>query len=293
LVAPLLAGEVYVLGPGDVVSFSLYGEPDMSRDCSIRGDGSVFLPMLKDKIHAAGKTADELQEVIADSYRSGKLFKDPIVTVVIKEFRSSPVTLTGAVNRPATIQVQGRTSLLQAITMVGGLTPKAGNKIHINHAGTTDATGTAVPGSSETVVLRDLLDHPDDPKLNVMLRGGDIVTVQLTDYVYVGGAVMKPGMLAMNEVDTWTVLKALAASGNLTKIAKRDASVIIRKKPDGTTEQIPLHLAEILQRKSGDVTLYANDILLIPESMGMKALYAAAQTLNGASGGLVTGLVIH
>ncbi len=282
-----------MLGPGDVVSVSLYGEPEMARDCSIRGDGSIFLPMLRDKIGAAGKTSEQLQQVIEEAYRSEKLYKNPLVTVSIKEFRSSPVTVTGAVIKPSTIQVQGHTTLLQAITMVDGLAPTAGTKILISHVNTTDAAGLKVPGATETVEIRALMDHPDDPKVNVALRGGDIVTVQRTDYVYVGGAVGKPGMLAMNEVDSWTVLKALAAVGNLTKIAKKDASVIMRKKKDGTTEQIPVDLAKILKRQTADVTLYANDILLVPESGGLKAMYAAMQTLNAASGMAVGSLAVR
>jgi polysaccharide export outer membrane protein len=295
LVAPLIAGEEYLLGPGDVISVSLYGEPDMARDCSIRGgDGTIFLPMLREKIHAAGKTTEQLQQVIEEAYRAEKLYKNPLVTVTIKEFRSSPVTVTGYVSRPVTIQVQGRTTLLQAVSMAGGLSPTASTKILVSHAAaSTDASGAEAASGNVTITLHDLMNHPEDPKVNVVLRGGDIVTVQRTDYVYVGGAVAKPGMLAMNEVEDWTVLKALAAVGNLTKVAKKDAVVIVRPRKDGTKEQIPLDLDKIQHRKAEDVSLYANDILLIPESGGLKAMYAAAQTISSAAGVVVGGLAVH
>ena len=293
LVAPLIPGEEYLLGPGDSIYVTFYGETEMNRDCSIRGDGSIFLAMLREKIPAAGKTTEQLQQVIEEAYRSEKLLKNPLVTVSIREFRSAPVTVTGYVSRPVTIQVQGKTTLLQAVTMAGGLSQAAATKILISHAAAKDAAGMPVPGGTMAIQQRDLMDHPDDPKINVTLRGGDIVTVQRTDYVYVGGAVVKPGMLPMNEVDSWTVLKALSAVGNLTRVAKKDASVILRKKEDGTTEQIPLDLAKILNRKNEDVVLRANDVLLIPESTGLKAMYAAASTLQGVTGGVVTGLTIR
>jgi polysaccharide export outer membrane protein len=295
LVAPLIAGEEYLLGPGDVITVSFYGEPDMARDVSIHGgDGTIFLPMLKDKVRAAGKTTEQLQQAIEEAYRAEKLYKNPMVTVTIKEFRSSPVTVTGYVFHPITLQVQGHTTLLQAISMAGGLSSTASSKILVSHAtASPDASGAAASSGNVTVSLHDLMDHPDDPKVNVALRGGDIVTVQRTDYVYVGGAVAKPGMLAMNEVDKWTVLKALAAVGNLTKVAKKDAVVILRPKKDGTNEQIPLDVDKILHRKSDDVTLYANDVLLIPESAGLKALYTAAQTVSSAAGVVVGGLAVH
>jgi polysaccharide biosynthesis/export protein len=292
-VAPLIAGEEYTLGPGDVITVSLYGEPDMSRDCSIRGDGSIFLAMLRDKVQAGGRTTEQLQQQIEEAYRSEKLLKNPLVTVAIKEFRSAPVTITGYVFHPTTIQVQGRTTLLQALTMAGGLAANAGTKILVSHASSKDAAGITAPGQTEVIAVRNLYDHPDDKTVNVMLRGGDVVTVQRTDYVYIGGAVTKPGMLAINEVDDWTVLKALAAVGNLTKVAKKDASVIIRKKADGTTETIPLLLSKVLKHNSADIVLQPNDLVLIPESAGLKALYAAGNSLNGVTGGVVTGLAVR
>jgi polysaccharide export outer membrane protein len=294
LVAPMAGSEPYLLGSGDVISVSMYGEPDLTRDCGIRPDGTIFLALLRDKIAAAGKTTDQLQELIEAAYREQKLYKNPLVTVSIKEFRSSPVTITGAVSRPATIQVQGHTTLLQAITMAGSVAPSAGTKLLVSYASTsTAAAGQPVSGRSELIVWHDLLDHPDNPNVNVVLRGGDVVTVQRTDYLYVGGAVTKPGMLAMNEVDSWTVMKALVAVGSFTKTAKRENSVIVRKKPDGTVEEIPVDLGLLLKRKVPDITLQANDLLLVPESSGRKALYAAAATLNGMTGNVVTGLIVR
>ncbi len=293
LVAPLMAGEIYRLGVGDTITVTFFNESDLNRECYIRGDGSIFLAMLREPIKAAGKTPEDLQHEIEDAYRNQKLYKNPMVTVSVKEFRSSPVTITGYVVKPVTIQVQGRTTLTTALAMAGGLSQQAGTKIHVSHPERTDAAGITVPAPSETISYHDLLEHPDNKEINVTLHGGDVVTVQRTDYVYVGGAVNKPGMLALNEVDSWTVLKALAACGNLSRVAKKDATVIVRKKEDGTTDQIPLDLAKILHREAPDVVLRANDIILVPESAGLKALYAAAQTLNGMSSGVVTGLTLH
>ena len=50
MVAPLIPGEEYLLGPGDSIYVTFYGETEMNRDCSIRGDGSIFLAMLREKI---------------------------------------------------------------------------------------------------------------------------------------------------------------------------------------------------------------------------------------------------
>src|SRR5580658_4660772 len=128
-----MAGEQYELGPGDTISVSIYGEPEMTRECSINGNGTIFLAMLREKINAGGKTSEQLQQAIEEAYRAEKLLKNPMVTVSIKEFRSAPVTITGFVARPVTIQVQGKTNLLQAITMAGGLSSLAATKILVSH----------------------------------------------------------------------------------------------------------------------------------------------------------------
>ena len=257
-VAPLMAGEEYVLGPGDVINVSLYGESDMTRDCSIRGDGSIFLAMLRDKIQAAGKTTEQLQQTIEEAYRSEKLLKNPLVTVSIKEFRSAAVTITGFVVRPVTIQVQGKTTLLQAITMAGGLSAIATTKVLVSHPMTKDAAGNPVPGQTTSILMRNLYDHPDDPAVNVILRGGDIVTVQRTDYVYVGGAVTKPGMLAFNEVDDWTVLKALAEKLLVASADRRGDQVALKFYED--TPLGPERLVKLI-RKHRDMRLDPTGVL--------------------------------
>ena len=216
------------------------------------------------KISAAGKTTEQLQQVIEDAYRSEHLLNSPRVIISVKAVRSSPVTVAGAVPHPVTIQVQGRTSLLQAIKMAGGSTANGCAKILVRHAPTTDAAGTTVPGSTQTVGWHELLSRPHDPSVNVTLQGGDVVTIQRGACIYVGGAVRKPGMLTTENGESWTVRKALAAVGPVTWGVRRPQAVILRTQPDGTQETIPLDLNLILKDQSTDVGLVGGDVLLVP-----------------------------
>jgi len=280
--AALEGPEDHVLGSGDRISVSIFGDPDLSQsDVRINGQGNITLPLVKE-VKAAGKTVAELQVAISDAYKNGHFLKDPQVTVAIKEVRSSPVTVAGAVNKPARLQMQGRVTLLQAITEAGSF-HEAGSKVIIDRPAHVAANGTPVGPEVLVIQVKDLQTKPGDPTVNIDLQAGDIVTVSPAEYVFVGGAVNKPGKLGMNDVPTWSVLSALAAVGNVTKVAKMEHSVILRAGPNGTTTEIPLNIKKVLDRKDPDVKLTANDIILVPESAGRKALYAAGQTLTSTS----------
>jgi protein involved in polysaccharide export with SLBB domain len=91
------------------------------------------------------------------------------------------------------------------------------------------------------------------------------VTVQRASGIFVQGAVNKPSLLNINDTQHWTVLTALAAAGNVTRYGILAQAVIVRRHADGTSETIPVRVAQILRKKAPDVALEDGDVLLIPE----------------------------
>jgi polysaccharide export outer membrane protein len=69
------------------------------------------------------------------------------------------------------------------------------------------------------------------------------------------------------DVETLTVLKAIALAGGYNKTAKLNSATIIRKGPNGMTET-PVQLKKILQAKVQDIPMKADDILYVPSSGG-------------------------
>jgi polysaccharide export outer membrane protein len=280
--SPMRGSPDYVLGAGDKISVSVFGDPDLSQpDISISGRGVITLPLVHE-VQAAGKTAAELQSTISAAYKDGHFLKDPQVTVIIKEIRSSPVTIAGAVGKPAQLQMQGHMTLLQGITEAGSFL-NAGSKVTVNRTGPKGPDGRPSDPQIFVIQVKDLQQRPGDPTVNIDLQAGDIVTVSPQEYLFVGGAVTKPGRLGMNQVERWSILSVLAEVGNPTKVAKTENAVIVRTNPDGTKTEIPVNLKLVFQRKNPDVYMVANDILLVPESAGRKALYKAADTLSSTS----------
>jgi len=108
----------YIIGPGDVLSIDVWKEPEMSRKVSVRLDGNISLPLVND-IEAAGLTLIQLREQLAEKYND---FVDvPEVSVTLIENRSKRIYLLGKVTRPGEYVLQKNMTIVQAISLAGGL----------------------------------------------------------------------------------------------------------------------------------------------------------------------------
>jgi polysaccharide export outer membrane protein len=108
----------YIIGPGDVLSIDVWKEPEMSKQVSVRLDGNISLPLVND-IEAAGLTLVQLREQLAGTYKD---FVDvPEVSVTLIESRSKRIYLLGKVNSPGEYPLQKDMTIVQAISLAGGL----------------------------------------------------------------------------------------------------------------------------------------------------------------------------
>jgi polysaccharide export outer membrane protein len=115
----------YVIGPDDVLSIVFWRDADMTQEVTVRPDGNITLPLMGD-VKAVGLRPAELRDVIAKS--ASKFIEDPNVTVVVKQINSRNVFITGGVTRPGPYPVSGQMTVLQLITVAGGLTEFADAK---------------------------------------------------------------------------------------------------------------------------------------------------------------------
>lgn len=109
----------YRLGPMDVLEVAVYQLEELNRSVRVNSKGMISLPLLG-PIRAAGKTVPELETEIAQLLEKDYL-QNPQVTLYVREFTSQRITVEGAVGRPGIYPLSGRTSLLQAIVMSGGI----------------------------------------------------------------------------------------------------------------------------------------------------------------------------
>lgn len=266
------------IGRDDLLGITVYDEPELTRTVRVSSEGDIRLPMLHQRIHAAGLLPAELETAITSELTAEDVMVDPIVTVTVVEYRSRPISVVGAVRTPITFQATGTVTLLEAISQAQGLTESAGPDILITRPG----GGGQEPGSvsSQRITVRDLL-LGNDPSLNLRLEGGEEIRVPEAGKIFVVGNVKRPGIFAITDGSESSVLKAVALSGGLDSFTAHDA--YIYRFENGQTErrEIPIELKKIMNRKSPDVALFANDLLYIPDASGVRASVKTLQTILG------------
>lgn len=111
----------YVLGTGDKIKLTVFGETDLSGDFTIDGSGNVALPLIG-QVRAAGYTAAQLEGVIGAAFSRGYL-KSPRISVEVSTYR--PFYIIGAVNRPGQYPYVDHMNAMTAIALAGGFSPTA------------------------------------------------------------------------------------------------------------------------------------------------------------------------
>ncbi|MFA5685262.1 MAG: polysaccharide biosynthesis/export family protein [Lysobacteraceae bacterium] len=113
----------YRIGAQDLLEISVFQVEDLNKTVRVNSGGQISLPLIGTVI-AGGKTAQELEVEISGKLADAYL-QDPQVGVFVKEFTSQRVTMEGAVRSPGIFPLRGRTSLLQAIALAGGVSDLA------------------------------------------------------------------------------------------------------------------------------------------------------------------------
>ena len=163
----------------------------------------------------------------------------------------------GEVKRPGAYQLDPATTAVGAVTLAGGFTEKAAQS-------QAKLTRRLASGLEETTVID--LSGADPRAREFLLKDGDILLVPTGNTFYVMGEVKKPGAYQLDP--TTTAIQAVAMAGGFTDKAAPNRTKVIRTHPDGRQETIVLDLNEVIKRgrKDKDLSLIANDVLVIPET---------------------------
>ena len=113
------APQDYRIGPLDKISITVFQEPDLSvKDVQVEASGQILLPLIG-TVQASGKTSSELSREI--TARLGERYlQSPQVSVLVSASVSQRVTVEGSVREPGIYEIQGQTTLLQALAMARG-----------------------------------------------------------------------------------------------------------------------------------------------------------------------------
>ncbi|MBI3668686.1 MAG: polysaccharide biosynthesis/export family protein [Acidobacteria bacterium] len=282
--------STYLLGPDDELEIS---GPELdelaSKPVRIDGEGDIQVPLVG-RVHVAGLTVQQCEQEL--NKRLSSYIRHPQVAINVKELRSQPVSILGAVNTPGVHQVQGHKRLLEMLSLAGGIRPDAGYSIRITRqlewgciplpSATLDASGRF---SVAQVNLRRIMEAKN-PEENIQIFPHDVISVPKAEMVYVIGDVKRAGGFVLGEHQSISVLQALSLAEGLSGTADARHTKILRLKPEADQRiEIAVDVKRILTGKTGDVPLQGDDILFIPGNTGKKvalrAIEAAIQTGTG------------
>lgn len=271
----------YLLGPTDLVSVFVNQIQQYTVQTRVSSGGELLLPYLSRPLPASGTTPVRLASEIQRELVVEGLARQPVVRVVVRQVTSKPITISGAVRYPMTLEATRPMSLLEVLSRAGGVdTAAASGRIIISSTGGHDS-------SPITIDLEDLLATPV-PASNPMLGGGEEVRVEPARMIYVIGDFKKPGAFPVIAGEPMTVLRAVGLAGGMGAIPDRGNAVIMRMKPGAAAERQRVDIGALLKDPTNDPPLLAGDILYLPENGRraalMQALTASVSTVSIAIG---------
>ena len=264
------ADESYDLGPGDTISISVFGQPELSIEATLDDSGLIYFPFIEE-ITAVGLSTNGLSNTIRDKLRDGYLV-NPQVFVNIVTFRQFYVL--GDVKRPGGYAYQPDITVNEAIGLAGGM----------NSNGLFDLS--IEPES--IIVYRDGdSDNKINGTLNTILKAGDTIAVkQGKAQFFILGDVNRPGNYAYQEAITAN--DAIALAGGLQKSAVVEA-IIVYKSDDRSTQKTVdasylVQRGDTIEVKQGLLQYFISGDILRPGSYPFQSGMTIQQALSQAGG---------
>ncbi len=246
------AGNVRdLVGIGDQLLVTVFGQPDLTADVTVGETGVITLPLVG-VIDTKGKTPAEIASLFADRLEQGQYVRSPKVAIKVLQQLSRSFSVLGEVQRPGRYPLQGQITLLDALSLAGGLNGRADKGISIMRRtnGQSKGQANAAAESVDYIPLKiDAQTVQISEKLNQKILPNDVLFVSAQKSFYVYGEVRKPGNYPIEE--ELTVMRVLSIGGGVTERGSTRRMIIYRKTDEGVVKEIPAKITD--QVLPGDV----------------------------------------
>jgi len=254
-----------VIRAGDTLYFSVSPADELSREVVVDQNGKISIPLIG-AIEAAGKTTDQLSEVITSVI--SKYVTHPKVDIFLKMSVSKQIGLSGQVTQPGSYPYRPNLRLLDLITEAGGFLPSADRKkVRILRRSGTDRR--IIPVNAEEIMTS------GDPNKDIPLEPGDLVEVTRgRGGVAIFGHVDTPGvydyMYDMRMIDLISVCHGFREGANTHRMM-----VIRGESPNQTTTFINFE-AVVRNKPKANIALQPGDIVFVPQ----RSLWSVSSVAN-------------
>ncbi len=284
------ASRDYQIGPEDLLEITVFEEEKLNKAVRVSTEGKISLPLIG-VLKVKGCTADEVEREIA-KLLSERYLQDPQVSVFIREYRNQRMSVIGAVEKPGTYDVAGQKTILDLLSMAGGLKEDSGHLLFLvrrpkpaeeTQRGEKDKNSDAKMPKTFVIDLEELL-FKNDLSLNLTLMHGDVINVPVSGKIFVGGEVTKPGGFPLKGKRI-TVTQAISMAEGLKWGANGSETKIFRtSKNSGEREIVSLNVDKILKGESEDPPLLENDILIVANTGVRNFFIGLRDTFKGLIG---------
>ena len=252
------SGSDYQVGAKDLLEIRVLEVPDLNVERRVSDGGTLELPLLG-AISVAGLTAPEIRDRV-EQMLTAKYVNRANVSIVVKEFTNKPVSVLGAVQKPGSLSISGRWTLIKAITAAGGLTSAAGRKILVLRRADNGLSDALEIGTEE-------LFQGTTRVGNIPILPGDVINIpprkNLT--VFCLGEVKAPGALQFDSDDRLSLLSVIAKAGGLTDRASKTIYIKHRGE-DGRDVEKAVDFKRIVSGRDPDPPIEPNDVVVVKES---------------------------
>ncbi|WP_123660846.1 SLBB domain-containing protein [Pusillimonas sp. NJUB218] len=248
-VGQVRGAAVNVVGPGDALRIVVLGHPDLTTDVTVTASGQITVPFLG-SLDVNNQAPADIAQRVANGMRKGGYLRDPQVVVEVVQVRSRLASIYGEVQRPGRYPIEGNLSLLELLSLAGGVKAGADDKaVLMRREGTLGQPREQLEVTVGNRVV------PSQDVQDIELQPGDVVFVPLAPRFYIYGEVGQPGAYPVE--DGLNIMRAIALAGGLNARASENRILIRRVDPiTGQMRDIPVELADAVL--PGDV-VYVNE----------------------------------
>ncbi len=135
----------YVIGSGDLLAIQVFDVQELSREVRVSQTGTIAIPLVPVRLHVSGLTETQVELKIAEVLEANGLVSHPDVSVTVKEHKSKPITIVGAVPHPMVYQADRQVTLIEVLAEAGGISNDAGDTVIITRLETDPASDSEPP----------------------------------------------------------------------------------------------------------------------------------------------------
>ena len=110
-----------IIGNGDVIDIEVFDVKELSREVRVSQTGSIGIPLVPVRLHVGGLTEVQTEQKIAEVLEANGLVSHPQVSVSVKERKSKPITVVGAVQHAMVYQADRPVTILEVLAEAGGI----------------------------------------------------------------------------------------------------------------------------------------------------------------------------